>query len=361
MNDDNTKAPILPNLPELQSAEESRPKRRRFFRFFLWSLIFLLAMIVLVALGVGYWARQFYAPIDVETADTTRLAGWIALRDLSKETPETQQDLAEKYFEPLKHDVVIDWDAPLAQKILPYTQKYVETRDRLLDDWEKTRGTKKLLRRDYTLDPSSGGAVRSNDVLPAADLIERLNALKKSGKPAVPPPATSVERNIRLMMKSWFLHNMTLFDQAPDDAKGDVLESAADQMLRLQNLYNDYREKIGLNRLSDLELLRDFDFMVSSWYDDTPIDELARLLWFKDLTVTVLIAKKSGLPLKIDQMIFRRKNDSKEENGSLLRSIFSRKQVPSDTNAPPDKTADKPAEPEKPADSNAPESDDEFF
>lgn len=358
MNDEKTKVSIQPNLPELQPVEEPRPKRRRFFRFFLWSVIFLLAIIVLATLGVGYWARQFFAPINVETADTTRLVGWIALRDLSKETPETQQILAEKYFEPLRRDIAINLDAPMARKILPYTQKYVETRDRTLDDWEKTRPPKKLLRRDYTLEPSrNGDAVRSTDVVPADDLIERLDALKKSGKPAVPPAATSVERNIRLMMKSWFLHNMTLFDNAPDDAKAQTLESAADQMLRLQNLYNDCREKIGVNRLSDLELLRDFDFLASGWYDDTPADELARLLWFKDLCVAVLVAKKSGLPIPIDRLIFRQKNESKEENRSRLRSIFGPKKSDRDAS---DSDADTEI-PAKPNDSGADESDDGFF
>lgn len=342
MSNDQIKAPNQPNLSELpsQPVAERQPKKRRFFRFFLWSVLFLLAVILLAALGVGYWARQFYAPIDVAAADTTQLLGWMTLRDLSKETPETQRALAEKYFAPIRDDVQIDMDSPVARKLLPYTKKYVQKREEMLADWEAARPPKKLLRRDYQVDPPTDGrAIRSSDVAPTDELIARMEELKASGKPVVPEAATGVERNIRLMIKNWFLYQISRYDDAPDDQKASVLESVAEELLRLQNLYNDYREQIGMERLSDIEQLRDFDFLTSSWYVDTTPEELARLLWFKDLAVSILIAKKSGLPIQLDRMIFR---TAPKRDGTLLRSIFGRR-ADSDEEATESETGAEPA------------------
>ena len=330
------KVTILPNTPNLNSIEqflesEAEPRRKktsrsRFFRFMTRTLFFFGALFLVMALLIGYWAKKFYAPIAVEQADASHLVGWLALRDLGSEKPEIRSALAEKYFEPIREDIQVDWNDPLAKKLIPFTKKYVQQREQVLADWEKQRDRRPLLRRDYTIDVASAAerlTLLSTDIRPSDELTAELDRLKNAGKTAVPPAQTTIERNIRVIMKNWFLYNMQKYDAAPPSGQFAVIESTAEQMQRLQKLFNDYLEQLGLKRLNDLEMMREFDFTVSSWYDGADPNELARLLWFKDLVLTVIVAQKAGLTPLGDRLI-RRPSASGGGAGSLLRPFVER-------------------------------------
>jgi len=290
------------------------PKRKK-FRFFIYALLFLLLMVIGAALALGIWVRQFYTPIRVEEATPVRLAGWAVLRDLDEVEPQVQQQLAEKYFEPIREDMEVDFESEEAKKILSYTKPVAEKRDAELAQWGKEQPAKKFLRREYRAKKPDQGAIRSSDVTPTDDLKKEYDALKSSGKTRVPPARTTPEKNIRTIIKNWFIYQIQQYDAAPDDRKAAQINSTADQLLRLQKIYNQYREAAGLKPLTQIEQLREFDFMSASWFDSTEIDELARLLWFKDLIVTVLIAKQSGSEPDIEKLIFK-------SSSGLLHGLF---------------------------------------
>ena len=313
--------------------EGNRPKRsalRRFCRFLLWFFV-ILAILLLVAAGIIGWMYRSVVtepiPVEkIEEAEPTELAGWLVLRDLEKETPEIKSKLAEKYFTPIRENVKIDLRTPLAQKLLPLTKKYIETREKTLSDWEATKRQRSFLRRDYAVQPAvdERRVILSTDIAPTDSLRAELKEIADSGNPCVPPPATRTEANIRTLLKNWFFANIARYDAAEEDQKFAEILSTTEQLRRIQKLYNDYLEEIGLERQTDLEMLRDFDFMTSSWYDGTPPEELARLLWYKDLIVSVMVAERAGLTPS-EKMIFRPEK-KKSKLGGLINHLLDREE-----------------------------------
>ena len=301
----------------------AKPKKGRFWRFVFWTLALFMFLFLAVSVVVIIFVRQmFFTPIKIENADTLHLIGWAWARDLTKESHETQQELSEAYFSEITTDAAkIDFEDENVKKVLPQVKKTILQREEMLDHWESIHKSDGSIKRLYKIAKTDAPAILSADISPSDRLNAQLAALKESGKTMVPAAQTKIERNIRALTKAWFLSKIAAYDAADDQDKPKVLLDTADNLQHLQGLYNQLRQEAGLKTVEDLAQLRELNFAVASWYDDTPAEELARLLWFKDLLLSIMVARQAGLSPKIDSMIFRSSEQKKKPKG-LLRGIL---------------------------------------
>ncbi|MBQ5790561.1 MAG: hypothetical protein IIW01_09750, partial [Thermoguttaceae bacterium] len=192
----------------------------------------LTAALFVVALGsiaaFLYW-RNISAPIDAENASTGKLVGWLALRDLSAETPETRERLFDRYVETLGgEDGVVE---PEKLELPPQAKKFAQMffADRAKDEAEEelrfeendveldARPTSNAqrapyLRLDYYVaprpvdSPQTSAYVVSDDVRPGPALLKRWKASRQETKDGAPTKKTSaVEKNVRLLAMQWFV------------------------------------------------------------------------------------------------------------------------------------------------------------
>lgn len=304
-------------------ADIAKPKKSRFWRFVFWTLALFTFLFLAVSVVVIILVRQMlFTPIKIENADTFHLFGWAVARDLTKENPETQQDLSEAYFNEITNGAAkIDFQDKNVQKALPQVKKTILQREEMLDHWESIHKSDGSIKRLYKIAKTDTHAILSADISPSERLNAQIASLKESKKTMVPAAQTKMERNIRALTKAWFLSKIAAYDAADDQGKPKVLLDCADNLQHLQALYNQLRQEAGLQKVEDLAQLRELNFAVASWYDDTPADELARLLWFKDMLLSIMVARQAGLPPKIDSMIFR-SPETEKKPGGLLRGIL---------------------------------------
>ncbi len=223
--------------------EAKKTRSRRFRRRFAAAVALLAALGAILA--ADSWRRLRRQPIDVENASTGELVGWLALRDLSVESPETREELFEKYFAAISASVAESGEinetgnagtddnaefgevaqsgenAGVAEKIefeengesgdggrngktsggkaktieLPENVKrfagsFLSGRDEKIAEWSATRTRPAYLRLDYVVvpqTPRTSEFVLSGDVRPGPALRERweksrAEALENKGK-----------------------------------------------------------------------------------------------------------------------------------------------------------------------------------
>ncbi|MDO5553773.1 MAG: hypothetical protein Q4G68_08425 [Planctomycetia bacterium] len=278
---------------------------RRLCRIFFRLMIFCLVVFIVVAIGLGVWASRYLAPIKLDKADPDRLAGWLVFRDLDEETAETQFELLKRYVATFGPGTVSAESAPPSSQgfVQSLSRRYSVERGERVALWLDSLGPTDPWRCEYRVLPvprARGEFPLSWEVV-ATDRL----ALSKHAPlwPPVPAAFTKTEQNLRLLTRRWFQLKMQEFDHTQPTAKERFLAQTADEMLWWQDYYNDFREGLGLDRLGQIELLGELLVMTASWYEVYPEDELARLLWFRDLLLVTATGNQAGLGKKISNKI----------------------------------------------------------
>ncbi|MDD3586264.1 MAG: hypothetical protein PHQ75_03705, partial [Thermoguttaceae bacterium] len=266
-------------------------------RIFMRLVLFVFVVFCIAGLGIGYWFHKYCPPINVEKANPDVLTGWLLLRDFRSLDAQTQEGLLKQYLE---------YFGPQAKKVeksrmfgvaVKIAAKYAGERNRRVEQWGQTRSKRLFARNEYMLsvsDPEKvkGKYIASTDIIPTDKLLKRLQEETQS---EVPGPMTKTEGNCRVLTKRWFLMRMQEYDNEPDEEKIAFLEDLTEQLNWWQNYYNEFLVAMGLEPDGELELLRELSLLVCSWYDTTPPEELARLLWFKDLVISVAVLRRMGI------------------------------------------------------------------
>ena len=281
----------------------------------------LTAALFLVALGsvaaFFYW-RSVSAPIDVENASTGKLVGWLALRDLSAETPETRERLFDRYVETIGGaDGVVE---PEKLELPPQAKKFAQIffADRAKDETEEELRFEEenaelaanspsnakrapYLRLDYYVAPRSVDSPRtseyvlSDDVRPGPALLERWQTSREEAKNGAAKKTSAVEKNIRLLVMQWFVAKRKIYDAASDAEKTRRLQETIDELVGWQELYIKIQTDAIQTAPTRAEMLAEFEKTVESWNEFETPEELAKTLWFKDLIVANIAAQETPL------------------------------------------------------------------
>lgn len=283
----------------------------------------LTSALLVVALGsvaaLFYW-RSVSAPIDAENASTGKLVGWLALRDLSVETPETRERLFDRYVETLRGpDGVVE---PEKLELPPQAKKFARIffADRAKDEAEEelqfeedavasvanspsTAERPSYWRLDYYVaprpvdSPQTSEYVLSDDVRPGPALLKRWNAAREQAQngAAKTKKTPAVEKNIRLLVMQWFVAKRKAYDAAPDAEKARQLEKTRDELLGWQEFYEKIQADATQTTPTRAEMLAEFEKTVDSWNEFATPEELAKTLWFKDLIVAAVAAQETPL------------------------------------------------------------------
>lgn len=283
----------------------------------------LTSALLVVALGsvaaLFYW-RSVSAPIDAENASTGKLVGWLALRDLSVETPETRERLFDRYLETLGGpDGVVE---PEKLELPPQAKKFAQIffADRAKDEAEEelqfeedavapvanspsTAKRPSYWRLDYYVaprpvdSPQTSEYVLSDDVRPGPALLKRWNAAREQAQngAAKTKKTPAVEKNIRLLVMQWFVAKRKAYDAAPDAEKARQLEKTRDELLGWQEFYEKIQADATQTTPTRAEMLAEFEKTVDSWNEFATPEELAKTLWFKDLIVAAVAAQETPL------------------------------------------------------------------
>lgn len=302
---------------------EERGKRGCFVRLLRTAaLLFALLVVALGSVaGLFYW-RSVSAPIDVENASTGKLVGWLALRDLSAETPETRERLFDRYLETLESDdgVVKPEKLELPEQAKRFARLYFQRVEEAKEAKEaqkpETPATKNVktpkrpdskrapyFRLDYYVATRSADStetseyVVSSDVRPGPALLKRWNAVReKSNADADKRDKTpAVEKNVRLLAMQWFVAKRRAYDKAPDAQKQRRIDETVDELLGWQKLYKKILNDATQAPTSRAEMLAEFEKTVESWNELETPEELAKTLWFKDLIVAAVAKRETPL------------------------------------------------------------------
>ena len=277
--------------------------------------------LLVVALGsiaaFLYW-RSVSAPIDAENASTGKLVGWLALRDLSAETPETRERLFDRYIETLGGaDGVVE---PEKLELPPQAKKFARIffAERANDESEEELRFEEnaaetaanspsnaerppYLRLDYYVaprpidSPQTSEYVLSDDVRPGPALLKRWNASREQAKNGAAPTnkTPAVEKNIRLLVMQWFVAKRKVYDAASDADKARRLAETIDELAGWQELYIKIQVDATQTTPTRSEMLAEFEKTVDSWNEFATPEELAKTLWFKDLIVAAVAAQET--------------------------------------------------------------------
>lgn len=281
---------------ELEEAQISGAKRRFWRRFTVFVIL-----ILLVGGCVALFARRYMAPIVVEEATPDKAVGWLVLRDLSEESADNQEKLFDLYLGSVS--VPSGEDAKkttykLPEPVKKFSGLFLAGREKKVDEWEKSYRRPPYLRVDYVIKPQktrTSQYILSSDVAPGPSLEKRWNAqreqLAKGGKGA---KKTLAEKNVQLLMMQWFATRCKSYDAAPDDQKKAKLDAIAAELSNVQGFYNGIREAAKKKPLTQSELLKEFEMSVESWPEFASLEELAKILWFKDLVEGIVANQTTG-------------------------------------------------------------------
>ncbi len=271
-------------------------RRRKYFKRFTWFFL-----IVAIVAGIFVlMAYRYRKPIDLEHATPDKQAAWLAVQDFSAEEPATQEKLFDMYIGKVT--------VPDAEKVgtstyaLPgYIEKlawmFMGGRDDKVVEWRATHERLPVLRVDYVFDydkNSKSAFITSRDVKPGPALKKRWEerrAAMKQGKVAKTP---LVEKNVQLLIFQWFVAKYKYYDAAPDKKKKAALNAVVADVNNFQAFYNDLRAKAGMPKLTRAQMLGEMDMTVDSWLELVSVEELAKVLWFKDLVVSIVVAQTAA-------------------------------------------------------------------
>ncbi|MBR5415859.1 MAG: hypothetical protein IK105_07995 [Thermoguttaceae bacterium] len=331
--------PRIQPLDESLLGESSSPMGRRsyfFFRSLLYGfLYFVLVMILLIILtliGVGLWVkhcRKTISPHQAQKAHSVQLTGWLAFNDMQKQTPEVRNRLLRKYEYRLNLLQKSDINSPMVVKAIPYIQQaaleYLHKRDEKIIAQEIEARKTAIGRPDYRVvsGPDSGRYIATDEIQPTEELVERIKRRHDELRAEYDPLAyheSQIESNIRTLTKEFFLHQMVIYDNRPDNEKvACILETAA-ALNHFSELYDKARTELGLPPQGTVEQIRDLNHIVAGWIDTTTPEFLARLYWFKDVMVAVIVADRRGDPATVAEQMVSHADAAKKPG--LLRGIL---------------------------------------
>lgn len=265
-------------------------------RIFTRLVLFVFVVFCVAGLGIGYWFHKYCPSIKLERANADVLTGWLLLRDFRSLDSSTQEELLKAYLEHFGPNSKPVEKNNVYGAALRIAAKYAGERNRRVAQWGATRPKRLFARNEYAvsvadLERVKGQFIVSSEVVATRQLLQSL----QTDKYEVPRPMTKTEGNCRILTKRWFLMRMNEYDRKPDKEKVAFLEELTRELDWWQNYYNDFLVAMGLERDGELELLRELSLLVCSWYEGTPPDELARVLWFKDLVVSVAVLQRAGI------------------------------------------------------------------
>lgn len=258
---------------------------------------------LLVVAALGYCGWQYYrivsSPIDVKNATKAQALSWLALRDLSEESDETQAELFHFYVSKLGGDDLdeISFDAnDVPSNLKGAIRSILRGSDKKVAAWDKNRVRPPFARIDYVIRPSSERNSRyatSGDVFPGPSL-ERSWQERQVAVARGDARASNAERNIQMLVFRWFVDRCERYDATPDEQKKSFLEKTADELESFQRFYDELRETSGLPGSTRVDQLRDFERMNDGWREFAELDQLARVMWFKDLLISTIVFKEAG-------------------------------------------------------------------
>lgn len=281
---------------ELSEAIEEGRKRRFVKRFVVFAVI--LALLGGAALFV---TQRYFSPIDPAKATKDKAVSWLVLRDLSKEPAETREQLFEMYIGNVSVPESTDAEGAvyaLPKSVQKFSGMFLSGRDEKVAAWRKKTRRLPALRVDYIVsgsDERAGQYVTSSDVVPGPALVERWETRQKaleSGKGRQKP--TKAERNVQLLIMQWFVSRCKTYDATPDVSKRAKLDELARDLQNFQDFYNNIRISGKKDPLTRSEMLSEFEMTIDSWLEVSTPEELAKILWFKDLLVAVVVQQMSG-------------------------------------------------------------------
>lgn len=288
---------------EAQTNERAKNKPMKIF----WRVLNVVAVLILIA--AGYAGYRLYrlgsAPIDVKKATKTEAISWLALRDLSEESPETRSDLVNFYLEKFSDkEATKDATEEETEKEFVLSPKLKNIAHTLLLDsdsdtlrWDEERERPSYFRIDYVVKRESDADsiyVLTTDVKPTASLLARRLEAIDSAKNAN-RKLSKFEKNIQTLLLQCFLEYGKTYDSTSDENKEKTLEILAERILELQRVYVKLRAAGGAQSQTRAELLRSFEKICDGWYAFADPEELARGLWFKDVVVSVIVAREFGM------------------------------------------------------------------
>lgn len=294
------------NEPEKEPLTAERAKRKPMK--IVWRTLNVAAILILIAAGyVGFRVyRLSFAPIDVENATKTEAISWLTLRDFSEESPETRADLVNFYLDKLSDkengEGKARKDEPekkfvLSPKLKNIAHALLLDSDSEILRWDEVRNRPSYFRIDYVVKRESDAEsvyVLSTDIKPTAALLARrqeaIDAAKNSDQ-----KLTKFEKNIQTLLLQCFLEYGKTYDSTSDANKERILEVLADRVLELQDVYVKLRAAGGAQTQTRAELLRSFEKVCEGWYAFAAPEELACGLWFKDVVVSVIVAREFGM------------------------------------------------------------------
>ena len=326
--------PRIRPLDDSLLGESSSPMGRRsyfFFRSLLYGfLYFVLVMALLVILtliGVGLWVkhcRKTISPHQAQKAHNVQLTGWLAFNDMQKQTPEVRNRLVRKYEYRLNLLQKSDINSPVVMKAIPYikqaAQEYLHKRDENVIAQEVEARKSSFARPDYRVvaGPESGRYIATSEVVPTDELVEEIKRRNDELRKEYDPLAfreSQIESNIRTLAKEFFLRQMVIYDGRPDDGKVAAILESAQTLNHFSELYDKARTELGLPPQGSVEQIRDLNHIVAGWIDTTTPEYLARLYWFKDVMVAVLVAQRGGDPAAVaESLIVHADAPSKKPN-----------------------------------------------
>ena len=319
---------------QTERSDSQKQKRRRCSR-----LCFCLVVVLAFGACAFYLYSKITAPIDVKNASTVQAVGWLTMRDLSQETPQTREDLFQMYvgdatIPDVESESGKSFELPDGVKKI--TGIFLKDRDKKVNAWTQTNKRAPYLRLDYLIVPRqiedrASRYVLSDDVQPGSSLKARWTRSREALKEKDAPKKSYVEKNVQLLVMQWFVARRNEYDSTPDEQKRQKLESTADELTRMQGFYNKLRGTQAA--LTRVQMLREFESTMESWNEIATVEELAKTLWFKDLLVSVAASKSAGLgadvapypPLLPEKY---RATAEKEEDARNARLEFVKKAKP---------------------------------
>ena len=264
-----------------------------------------LVVLILLVVGVfSYCSWRYYqivkAPLDVSKATNTQALTWFTLRDLSSESKEKRSELFDFYYDKLTSgsgELSDNAKIEIPSSLQGVASSFLKNADQKVENWSKNRVRPPFARLDYVIKPTGDHPskyVLSSDVKPGPGLQKRWQERQVAiARGSV--RTTAVERNIQMLFMQWFIEHSKTYDEAPDVRKKVHLEKFATELMKLQALYNNLRISGGQTRLSRELQLREFERVNEGWIEIASVDELARVMWFKDLLTTIIVLREAGV------------------------------------------------------------------
>ncbi len=264
----------------------------------------LVVLLVLVVGVFGYCSWRYYqiikAPLDVSKATNAQALSWLALRDLSSESEEKRSELFGFYYDKLtggSGELVENSKIEIPSGFQGVANSFLKNADQKVEKWNKSRVRPPFARVDYVIKPTGDHPskyVLSSDVKPGPGLQKRWQERQVAVARGSVHTST-VERNVQTLLLQWFVKHSKDYDAAPDVRKKVHLEKFATELVKVQSLYNNFRVSGGQTQLVRELQLREFERVNEGWLEFASVDELARVMWFKDLLTTIIVLREAGV------------------------------------------------------------------